>query len=259
MTDMTDATGPTGSIRQGDPPGPDAGGSTGAGPPATESPADPTDRRRRALLAAASAVVALIGVSVPVGVALLSRSSSASFADREVLATNRLGAATLDLEVDGGSSEPLVGRDGDLSTVDEDTSNAVFVATNLAPGDRVSGQLAMTNRGDVPLRYGLQAVSSDGVLAEWLRFDAWLGTGSCSPDQTGPRLVSGARVSPEPAVLLPLVTTLGSAPLNVLQPGESTLWCLGAVLPLETPNEAQGQSLDVTLLVPIEQVAEVGP
>ncbi|MEM9561342.1 MAG: hypothetical protein AAGA93_01910 [Actinomycetota bacterium] len=260
MTETTDTSG------RGPDPGPIRDGRdtpSGSGPTAGPT-ADPTaaagDRRRVALLVAASVVVALLGVSVPVGVALVSRSSSASFADREVLATNRLGAATLDLQVDGGSSNsPLVELGEGPQAIDEDTSNAVFVATNLAPGDRVSGHLEMTNRGDLPLRYGLQAVSSDGMLAEWLRFEAWVGSGICSPDQAGPRLVSEARVSAEPAVLLPLATPAGATPLNVLEPGESTLWCLGATLLLETPNEAQGQALDVTLFVPIEQVVEVGP
>lgn len=217
-------------------------------------PETEAERRRRLLLAVAAGLIALIGASVPLGVLLVSRTSSASFADTEVLSANRLGAAVLDLQVESTSSG-LAESEGEDGLNAGEVSEALFTAINLAPGDRVSGQLEMINAGDVPLRYGLQAVVDDGLLGQWLRFEVWAGSAVCSPDQPGPRVIEDVQIGADPATLVELRR---ADEVNVLQPGESFVWCIGATLPLETPNEAQGQRLDLTMLVSAEQVVEEG-
>lgn len=214
------------------------------------------DDRRRLLVVVAAGLLAIVAVAVPVIVILVSRTSSASFADAEVLSANRLGAATLDIDVaatPGGPGESGGGGSGVGARV---AGEALFSATNLAPGDVVSGQLEMTNAGTVPLRYGLLAFSDGGVLEEWLRFEVWAGTGTCSPNQPGARVIEDVRVG---LASVPLVEIARSDGVNVLEPGESFLWCIGATLSLDTPNEAQGAKLDVTLTVPAEQVVEEQP
>ncbi len=210
------------------------------------------DRHRRLALAMVVGLVAVVGIAVPAVVALVAGRSSANFADTEVLDANRLGAAVLDLELTvvpvDGTEEEAVGPTGG------EAGDAVFSATNLAPGDSVSGQLELVNVGDLPFRAGLSVVGDGGILARWLRFEAWVGSGTCRPDQPGPRLATDVAVGTAPVVLADPAT----GGVAVLEPGRSMVLCLGAHLPLETPNEAQGQHLDVTLIVPVEQVVEGG-
>lgn len=206
--------------------------------------------RRRLLLAGVVTVVVLLAVAVPAVVAVVARRSSASFADAEVLATNRLGAAVLDVEV---------GPDPDRAVVDPASEPARMVAANLAPGDVVSGHLELRNAGDVPLRFGLSAVAEDdGVLTTWLRFEAWRGSGACAPGQTGVRLAEDVTFSTIPVVLIDLAPPPAGQGIE-LAPGASTVVCIGAELPLETPNEAQGRTLGVTFVVDAVQVVEATP
>lgn len=202
-------------------------------------------QRRRVVLSVVAGLVALAGLAIPVIVLAAGRTSSASFADTEVLAANRLGAAVLDIEVEANpGGGPEVRRE------------AVFSAINLAPGDRVSGQLALANAGDLTLRHGLSASSDGGRLDQWLRFEVWAATGTCGPDQSAPRVIENVRIGSAPVALVDLV---GDDEANVLRPGESFVWCIGAVLPLDTPNEAQGQRLDLTLFVIAEHLIEEAP
>jgi hypothetical protein len=206
--------------------------------------------RRRLLLAGLAAVVVLVGLAVPAVVAVVARRSSASFADTEVLATNHLGAAILDIEV---------GPNPDRTTVDAGSEAPRMVATNLAPGDVVSGHLELRNVGDVPLRFGLSAVADDdGFLASWLRFETWQGNGTCAPGQPGVRLAEDVVLSTTPTVLIDLAPPPVGQGIE-LAPGASTVVCIGAELPLETPNEAQGRALGVTFVIDAEQVVEANP
>ena len=191
----------------------------------------------RRLVAAIAAVVALIGVSVPLVLWWVSDRSSATFADSEVLDSNYLGAATLDLE--GG------------------VDNAAVAAENLAPGDSVSGQLELTNAGSLPLRFGLSAFADGSILGDWLLFELWPGSGVCSPGQPGERIASNVLLSPTPTVLLEVSALAAGSSPQLLLPGESATLCLGASLPLSAPNEVQGRRLEVTITMVAEHAVEV--
>lgn len=201
--------------------------------------------------------VATMAVALCALVALLpaialfrSPTSNAEFADFEVFGTNRLGAATLDLSVEPGDGDP--GSD-DPGAGGADAS-AVFSATGLAPGDSVSGQLVLTNTGDVPLRYGLLAVLDGGPLGDALRFEGWTGTGTCAVGQTAPRQFEDLAFGTDPTVVI----DVDADPPRILQSGEQVIWCLGAHLPIETGNGAQGLAVELTLLVPVVQAIGEG-
>ncbi len=186
------------------------------------------DERDRRVLAAAVVLMALIGAGIPLAVWLSTARSSATFSDSEILDDNRLGAATLDIEV--GSDE------------------AVFDARNLAPGDQVSGHLEIANVGTLPLVLTVSAVASDGPLADWLRFSAWTVDESCLPDDvaTGRAELLAEDFAITAAGTGPLATS--SEPIR-LAPEETLVLCLGARLPLDAGNELQGQTLTVNLIL----------
>ncbi len=164
--------------------------------------------------------------------------TSAAFGDSEVLDNNRLGAATLDVEV---------GR-----------RTAAFRAENLAPGDRASGQLELVNAGTLPLRFQIGAFTDGDPLARWLLFDVWTTTDICRPGAADPSLASGVTLSATPTVLAGIVTGAAIDPAAgpdgqlSLAPGDATIICLGAGLALEAPNDVQGRRLDVELVVEAE-------
>lgn len=182
--------------------------------------------RDRRVIAAVATLVALLIVGIPMTFWLLSARSSATFSDTEILENNRLGAATLDIEV---------GSDA-----------AVFDARNLAPGDVVSGHLEVTNVGSLPLTLTLSATSSGGPLADWLRFSAWTTADQCRADDIaeGRARVIAADFS---------ISTLATGALNgeplPLSTDETVVVCLGAALPLEAGNEIQGQTMSVNLVL----------
>ena len=175
-------------------------------------------------------VLALLATVVPVGLWWVAAGSSASFSDAEVLADNRLGAATVDLEV--GQSE------------------AVLSATNLAPGDLVTGHLELANRGTLPIVVSVDAKlrSTDSeALGPWLLFEVWVQSGSCGPADTTERLIEGVSLGATLAPLLPLAPE--PRPDLRLAPDETTVLCIGARLPLAAPNSIQGTTADLELVV----------
>lgn len=183
------------------------------------------DRRVAAVLVA---LVALAVAVLPLGLWLFSARSSATFSDTEILEDNRLGAATLDIEV---------GSDG-----------AVFDARNLAPGDLASGHLEVTNVGSLPLTLSISATSSGGPLTDWLRFSAWTAPEQCRPDD----IVSGrATVLASDFAISSTGTgalTTPDGPLR-LATGDTVVLCLGAALPLDAGNDVQGQTLSINLIL----------
>lgn len=186
---------------------------------------EPRDRR---VIAAVAVLIAVLIGGLPLTIWLLTARSSASFSDTEILDNNRLGAATLDIEL--GSEE------------------AVFDARGLAPGDEVSGHLEVTNVGELPVELSVSATSSGGPLGDWLRFSVWTSADQCRPDD-----VSAGRavlVAEDFAITGAGTGILGTAGDGItLSMQDTVVLCLGARLPLEAGNEAQGQSVAVNLII----------
>ncbi len=197
-------------------------------------------------------LVAVMAVSIPAVVAWFSQRSSAAISDAEVVGTNRLGAATLDIELSGEG----VGQAGDPSPVDGQPT-AVFSAENLAPGDQVSGRLEIVNSGDLTFRFGVEAISGGGVLGQWLRLGAWPAS-NCDSAPPFDLSTTGSPLGSESNVLLELPDPTVTSGSQVLAPGESSVVCLAAHLPIDTTNEAQGQRLEITLVAVAEQAVEDG-
>lgn len=185
--------------------------------------------RHRSFLAVIAALL-LLAISAPIWLIYNANSSTAAFADAEVLDNNRLGAARLDLEL------------GD--------SSALFEATNLAPGDVVSGQLELRNAGTLPLLYEVSGFSDGDLLAEWLRFDLWLSGSTCSVNDSTPRLAEDLTFDPPfdtPDELN--VTGRTVVAQGGLHVGEQLTMCLGARLALEAPNDVQGRRTQIDIVV----------
>ncbi len=190
---------------------------------------------RRRLLAMAATVGVVLALAGPVVVLWLATDSTAEITDAEVLGTNRLGAAEIDIAI---SSPGGITTDG-----------AILSARDLAPGDTVSGQLAVSNDGDIPVAYRLSLETEPHPLLAWLSLETWLSEQTCGPDHEDRRsaaeLDDGAEASED-------------EPAGTLAPGERVNVCIGAVLALESPNEVQGQVLEFTVLVIAEQLVEGG-
>ena len=188
-----------------------------------------SEERDRRVVATVVVLVILLIAGIPTAIWIASARSSATFSDTEILENNRLGAATLDIEVG--------------------TDSAVFDARNLAPGDRVSGHVKVSNVGSLPLILSISATSSGGVLAEWLRFAAWTVPEDCRPDdvEAGRATV----LADDFAISSAGTGNLGDSENGILRlaPDADVVLCLGASLALDAGNEVQGQSLSVNLIL----------
>ncbi len=199
------------------------------------------DRRRTVVMVVVTAV-ALFLAAATVGVAMTRVGrSQAAFGDAEVFGVNRLGAATLDLQVGEGT--------------------ALFEARNMAPGSRAVGRIDLVNGGTLPLRYSLTADTVGGDLAGWLRLDLWVGV-ECDAGATS--IPAGAEVLVRAGSL-----TTGLAPLvgagavgaqpgdRVLTPGAAETLCLAVELPIGAPNEAMGLEMTQQITALAEHAVEL--
>ncbi len=194
------------------------------------SPADDeTDDEHHRPNLIALAVLFVLVISIPVLLWWQAARSSAAFSDSEVLESNHLGAATLDLEIG------------------EDT--ATFRAENMAPGDVVSGQLELVNAGSLPLRFAVTGTADGDPLAEWLRFTVWRSDATCRPDAAESPLATDITLTPSPTALVGDVTGQTSLAGTQLSVGDSINICLGAALLLDAPNAVQGRRTQIDLLV----------
>lgn len=182
--------------------------------------------RRRSLLMITAAIMLLV-ISTPLFLWYRATTSSAAFSDAEVLEKNRLGAATLDLEVGDGSAR--------------------FEASNLAPGDMVSGQLELVNAGTLPLLFELRGVTDGDLLGEWIRFEIWTQSSDCSVQDTAPRVATDLTFGT--ASEIPVAASSPAAAQGRLAAGERRTLCLGARLLLEAPNQVQGHRTEIDLVI----------
>lgn len=208
-------------------------GGAGAEPPAS-SPQRPDaeGNRGRMVITAVLALLALVAVAVPGAIALRATTSGANAAGVSEIGTNRLGAATLDIEL--GSSE------------------ATLTATNIAPGDTVSGRLDLTNAGTLPLIYAVSATTDGGALGAWLRFDVWPADDCDVAPAVDSILVAGLMLDAPRVAVLGDPSTGRQAGDRSLAPGAAETICLRATLPPAAGNDAQGASLLFDLIIDAE-------
>ena len=199
-------------------------------------------------------LVVLAALALPAGIAAVSVGSGATFADDERFTGNRLGAGSVEVAIDEVDVSDEDGRP--VTTGDP----AVFSAANLAPGDRVTGALAVNNNGTLPLRFWItaKAATSSDALGDWLLFAGWV-----APDcRTGPdaadRLYTdqpGHRTPPRSPLIGDATALDGELRLD---PGQELVVCVGAHLPLAAPNDVQAATLDVELIVAAQHALEEG-
>ena len=191
----------------------------------------------RRVAASLAVLAATAGVAVPAVVAFRAVRSGANVSDAESVGLNRLGAATLDIEI-GSEAAPMV-------------------AENLAPGDVVTGEVEVINAGDLPLRYAVTASSGGGELGGWLRFDLWATDVGCVSGPEADALIDQGIALTEPSVALVGDPATGAQPGDRgLAPATRELLCLRATLPLDAPNTLQGASLTFDLVVDAEHDLE---
>ncbi len=203
------------------------------------------------------ALLLLIILAVPAGVAVVSVSSGANFADNERFAGNRLGAGSVDVAIDNvvEDNATLAGATDRV----EASEPAVFSGTNLAPGDRLTGALAVNNRGTLPLRFWVTAMAttSTGELADWLLFDGWVAA-DCRTGPEGADRVFNTNVVLGSTHARLIGDSTGVEDELRLEPGEDLVVCVGAHLPLAAPNEVQEASVEVELIVAAQHAVEDG-
>lgn len=200
------------------------------------------------------AIILLAVLALPAGIAVTSVGSGANFADNERFTGNRLGAGTVDIVIDdvidvtGGTADQVQASDP-----------AVFSASNMAPGDHLTGALSVNNNGTLPLRYWVtaRATTSSGALGDWLLFDGWI----ASDCRSG--LEGAGRVFYTNVVLGRQHARLIGGPTESddelrLDPGEDAVVCVGAHLPLAAPNDVQSASVEVELVVAAQHALEEG-
>lgn len=177
---------------------------------------------------------ALAAISGPVLVLTSAERGSAAFGDNETIGVNRLSSATVDVEP-GSTGVPII-------------------ASNLAPGDRVTGLLAVRNVGSLPVRYALVSEGTSGLLSQWLAWQIWPRSGSCEAPPAGDSLLVDG-VLPEDertAVFGDLAVGLDPGD-RVLQPGQSEELCTAVTLVLGAPDDVQAQTFRHEFVVVAEQ------
>ena len=186
--------------------------------------------RRRSLIAIVAALLLLV-ICAPIWLITRADSSTAAFADAEVLEKNRLGAARLDIEIGDGT--------------------ATFEASNMAPGDFVSGQLELANVGTLPLLYEISGSSDGDLLAEWLRFELWLTSTTCAIDDPADRLVEDVTFDPSVGSIDELGNVVGRTTVarGALDVGQERTVCVGARLLLDAPNDVQGRRTEIDMVI----------
>ncbi|MGI9611171.1 MAG: hypothetical protein ACR2NL_12835 [Acidimicrobiia bacterium] len=181
----------------------------------------------------AFAVAALAG---PLLVLTNADEGSAAFGDHETIGVNRLSSATVDVEP-GEDVVPIT-------------------ATNLAPGDRVSGSIAVSNVGTLAIRYAVVSEGFADPLAEWLRWEIWLRpeTTQCADTPGGENvLFNGPLPADSSTAVLGDVTIGLDSGDRVLLPGSSEALCTAVTLSIDAPDEVQARTFRHEFVIVAEQ------
>lgn len=200
------------------------------------------DRRRRVV----SAFVVLAMALAAIGVV----ATGAVFTDSASVTPNTFTTGTIDI-----STSP---------------TSAVVSASTMAPGDRPTGALTVSNDGSLELRYAVQSSATDGDslgLRDVLRmrvgsqaggscdFPYYNADGTTTTLTDDSQLYEGLGFAGTPANTVGDATQGSQAGDRTLAGAADEILCVGIVLPLATGNAFQGATTDVTLDFVAEQTA----
>lgn len=173
-----------------------------------------------------------------------------------VLITGFLASTVLAVFTDLTTND---GNSFSSGTVDLTVSPATAAVTlaNMAPGDRVTEPLDVTNSGLLDLRYAVESTTTENTLAAALELTVKTGVTSCTPGgfaSTG-TVVAGpvALGSTTTAAVLGDAAQGADAGDRALAPGAAETLCLDVALPLATDNTAAGLTTTATFSFRSEQ------
>lgn len=143
-------------------------------------------------------------------------------------------------------------------TVDVSTSpaSALITFSNMAPGDKVTSPITVTNAGTLQLRYAVSSTTTENTLAAQLLLTIKSGVTTCTNAGFG---TDGAQVYSGILGATAGTNVVGD-PAQGANTGDRTLaasaneaLCFQASLPLSTGNSFQGLSTTATLAFQAEQ------
>jgi hypothetical protein len=177
----------------------------------------------RWVLAAAVISAGLMALAAPVALLLAGDRGVAAFGDSAPL-RGHLSSATVDIEV-GPNTVPVT-------------------VSQMAPGDRATGRIEVTNAGTLPLRYALVGEPSPGPLAPWLRWEVWDAASKGRCDSAAGQLLADQVLDGVVPVAFFGDAAVGPDPGDrILDPGQVEVLCLAATLALGAPDGLQNQRL----------------
>jgi hypothetical protein len=167
--------------------------------------------------------------------------TSAYFTDTDAIAGNTFTSGSVNL-----SATP--------------TTSAITMA-GMAPGDRVTAPITVSNTGTLPLLYAVSSVTTEDVVAAQLELTIKTGVTTCSNagfatdgvavysagdlgSTTGTKLIGDSAQGPQ-------------AGDRALAASASEVLCAQVVLPTTTDNTFQNKSTTATLTFNAEQIAAV--
>jgi len=184
----------------------------------------------------ALAVFAAAALAGPILLLTSADRGSAAFGDNETIGVNRLSSATVDIEP-GQDVVPIT-------------------ATNLAPGDRLTGSIDFGNVGSLPVRYAIVSEGSADALTQWLRWEIWLRpeADQCTNQPKVEDLLVDGPLSGEPTAVVFGDVTIGLDPGDrILLPGEREEFCTAVTLSLDAPDDVQSHTVRQEFIVVAEQ------
>lgn len=175
-----------------------------------------------------------------------------------LVATGLLATGVLAVFTDTATSDGNTFGSGNVDLTVSPATAAITLA-GMAPGDRITQPLLVTNSGALDLRYALRSTTTENVLASALRLTIKSGVATCS--STG--FAGSGTVIYGPGDLgntvpLPLVgaVTQGQDPGDrILAAGGNETLCLDVQLPLTADNAAGGRTTTATFTFLAEQTA----
>ena len=173
-----------------------------------------------------------------------------------VLITGFLASTVLAVFTDLTTND---GNSFSSGTVDLTVSPATAAVTlaNMAPGDRVTEPLDVTNSGLLDLRYAVESTTTEDTLASALELTVKTGVTNCTPGgfASSGTVVAGpvALGSTATAAVLGDVAQGADAGDRNLGPGATETLCLDVALPLATDNTAAGLTPTATFSFRSEQ------